>query len=267
MDTVSKLMEVENNLRNQNFCCISLLSPTTPNQKFPKRMINIRSPFFHDNSSATKYAKYLKSQYKGTERDFDIYVVEMGRWVDWPDLNTEGVRLKDLMLRKVEECKLKDAEFEQRKKNLIDGVEEPSEGAYNNTLNGGTLGFGEEKTEAETDIETEIEIGGLLLDDKPMDDKLYYVISFLTDDTNGMYGFKISGILDDESKASERVKEVQDWNKYLDVYIGMVGRWLDWEPPLEDCLEQHWGNEKVDRFMTDYEDNQKKIAASQKTSE
>jgi len=250
MDIVSTLMNGEPNPRNQNFCCVSLLSPTTPNQKFPQRMINIRSPFFHNNPAAVQYAKYLKSIYVDTDRDFDIYVVPMGKWIPWPDNSTTNVSLEDMMQHRVSECQEKDAEFAKRKRELLKGGDVEPDMFESNVI---------EPIEPIGAEESKGLGGKMLLDDK-IEERKYFVISFLTDEENGMYGFKVSGIYDEETKATERIEEIQKYNKYLNVYIGQVGRWQEWEPDFDKCLEQHWGNEKVETFMHDFEENQKKVA-------
>ncbi len=272
LQTAKELINLHDNLRNQNYCCISLLSPTTPNQKFHKRMINIRSPFFKDNDSAIKYAKFLKSRYGDTERDFDIYVVKLGCWIPWNDglLDETEYSLEDIMLENINECENNKISFENRKNELLQTKETCSNVVDIETNDDGKVDL--EKGEFETDDmkrikdETEYEedtFGNtkMLLDDKPMDDIKFYLVSFLESRENSLYGFKVSGIFDDESTAVKRIEDIQNYNKYMNVYVGQVGKWLDWNPKSEDCLEQHWGNEKVDNFMRDYEDNQKKIAA------
>ena len=93
----------------------------------------------------------------------------------------------------------------------------------------------------------ELESDYALLGDDFYNTDSFYVITFLEKD--GVRGFKISGIYKTEEEATSRIKEIQEYQKHMDSFIGTVGSWLEFNPTMDKCEKQNYGNEKVDELM------------------
>ena len=67
-------------IAGQNFACVTFVSPDS-NQKADAHGLKLRG-VFESKEEAYKRAKYLQEY----DPDFDIYVVDMFRWLEWfPD--------------------------------------------------------------------------------------------------------------------------------------------------------------------------------------
>lgn len=242
--------------KNKLFCCISLVSESTT-QRYPRRMINIRSQAYHNAMSANKFAKQLKTRYLGTSRDVDVYVIPLNVWIPWEDpviheSKEQMKRLNTMMKDKYENHLNYEKEFELRKSEMMKSKETKSNTEH--TPMTSSLGSITEETVEESKFDP-----SLCLQDDDVMKRQHYVVTFLTNIKDGMYGFKISGIYETEEDCDKRIEVIQKKTPHCNVYVGNLGCWQEWEPPISHCDDQKWGNPDVDEFMTGYFQHQNKV--------
>ena len=253
----SQLLEPYSN--EESYCCLSLLSQTTPRQKYYRRMINIRSGSFKKRSQGYTYAKYLQQKYQKSDRDFDIFTTPIGQWIPWEDPGEATVTLLWALENTVKEIENERQQFDSRKDELINNGSEVIESATGNQIN--------RTNSSDTDTTSPEVIENLdsiftdpihMLQNDQVDETIYYLISFMSYPDKNFYAFKIYSISDDLEKLEKEVETIK-CDSYFKIYIGQIGKWLPWEASSSECQDEHWCNNKVDSFMTGYFDAQKTI--------
>lgn len=105
-----------------------------------------------------------------------------------------------------------------------------------------------------------------LTEDKPIDRQKYVLISFVSPEglmNCTVRGVKVRGVyasLDEAQVASDKLKKK---DKYFNIYIGEVGKWLPWDPSDEQVEKVKTGNSRLDKLM----DNVSKISPSTNLNE
>jgi hypothetical protein len=105
-----------------------------------------------------------------------------------------------------------------------------------------------------------------LTEDKPIDRQKYVLISFVSPEgimNCTVRGVKVRGVyasLDEAQVASDKLKKK---DKYFNIYIGEVGKWLPWDPTDEQVEKVKTGNSRLDKLM----DNVSKISPSTNLNE
>uniref|UniRef100_A0A6C0EC74 Uncharacterized protein n=1 Tax=viral metagenome TaxID=1070528 RepID=A0A6C0EC74_9ZZZZ len=96
------------------------------------------------------------------------------------------------------------------------------------------------------------------------DNQKFVCLSFLTktdDDTqkfNIKGGIKIRGVFSTYELACEYAKKVQSIDTYFNVYVGEMGKWLEFDPDPNSIKESEYANEELNSMMKSYLENQEK---------
>ena len=90
----------------------------------------------------------------------------------------------------------------------------------------------------------------------------YVCISFLSDSENKttLNGIKIRGVFSTLEAASEHAKNLQNIDKYFNVFVGEVGKWLPYDPAptSEQAGSPEYAQEQLNNLMKGYLENQNK---------
>jgi len=70
--------------------------------------------------------------------------------------------------------------------------------------------------------------------------------------------FKIRGVYGTEEAARKRCEDIRKFDKYHNVFIGMVGRWLPWDDDVSKVDEAVYAEKKLNDMMKAYKDSQEK---------
>jgi len=94
------------------------------------------------------------------------------------------------------------------------------------------------------------------------EDQKFVCISFLSDPENkvSLKGVKIRGVFSELEKASEHAKKIQSIDKYHNVFVGEMGKWLAFEPDVnsEAAGNPEYANDQLNQIMKGYMKNQEK---------
>jgi hypothetical protein len=90
----------------------------------------------------------------------------------------------------------------------------------------------------------------------------FVCISFLSDPENKttLGGIKIRGVFSTLEAASDHAKNLQNIDKYFNVFVGEVGKWLPYDPaPTSDKAgSPEYAQEQLNNLMKGYLENQNK---------
>ena len=94
------------------------------------------------------------------------------------------------------------------------------------------------------------------------DGQKYVCISFLSDPESktSLNGIKIRGVFSTIEAASEHAKNLQSIDKYFNVFVGEVGKWLPYDPsPTSDKAgTPEYAQEQLNSLIKGYIENQNK---------
>jgi hypothetical protein len=76
------------------------------------------------------------------------------------------------------------------------------------------------------------------------------------DFTTTMRGVKVRGVYSTAKEAEMRGKKLQQKDKYFNIFIGEVGKWLPWDPEPHKVQEQEYAEEQLNTIMKKYKDNE-----------
>lgn len=83
----------------------------------------------------------------------------------------------------------------------------------------------------------------------------FVCLSYLKTEDKKLRGLKIRGSFETYNEACIQAKKLQEVDKYFDVFVGEVGKWL---PISSDAKDEEFGNEQLNNIMKDYKTNQEK---------
>jgi hypothetical protein len=63
-------------------------------------------------------------------------------------------------------------------------------------------------------------------------------------------GLKVRGIYATVSEANAACDKLKKKDKYFDVFVGEVGKWLPWDPSMKQVEEVKYQNKKLDKIMS-----------------
>jgi len=90
----------------------------------------------------------------------------------------------------------------------------------------------------------------------------FLCISFLSDPDEKLTlkGVKVRGVFSTVDEASAQAKKIQDIDKYHNVFVGEMGKWLAFDPDVnsEAAGNPEYANEKLNDIMQGYMKNQEK---------
>lgn len=73
-----------------------------------------------------------------------------------------------------------------------------------------------------------------------------------------MRGIKVRGVFNTYEQAQKRSEILQKMDKNFNVYIGQVGYWLPWDPNPDNIEDQEYMNDKLNKIVGAYKENQAK---------
>lgn len=85
-----------------------------------------------------------------------------------------------------------------------------------------------------------------------LEDEFYALNEFRT----SVRGLKVRGIYGNSKEAELKAKKLQTKDKYHNIFIGDVGKWLPWDPQPHEVAEQEYGQERLNSLMRKYKENE-----------
>ena len=100
-----------------------------------------------------------------------------------------------------------------------------------------------------------------LKEDPPIPRQKFVCLSFLSPEgirNCNVRGLKIRGVFEDEKEAQEYAKTLRNSDNDFHIYVGEVGKWLEWDPDPNTAKDQNYQNEELNELMKGYKDNLEK---------
>ena len=69
-------------------------------------------------------------------------------------------------------------------------------------------------------------------------------------------GVKIRGVYGNVKEAELKAKKLQSKDRYHNIFIGDVGKWLPWDPQPHEVAEQEYGQDQLNTLMSKYKENE-----------
>jgi hypothetical protein len=69
-------------------------------------------------------------------------------------------------------------------------------------------------------------------------------------------GLKVRGIYGNPKEAELKAKKLQTKDKYHNIFIGDVGKWLPWDPQPHEIAEQEYAQDELNTLMRKYKENE-----------
>lgn len=71
-----------------------------------------------------------------------------------------------------------------------------------------------------------------------------------------MRGLKIRGVYGNTKEAEIKAKKLQSKDKYHNIFIGEVGKWLPWDPQPHEVNDQEYAQDQLNTLMRKYKENE-----------
>jgi hypothetical protein len=71
-----------------------------------------------------------------------------------------------------------------------------------------------------------------------------------------MRGVKVRGVYSTYKEAEARGKKLQQKDKYFNIFVGEVGKWLPWDPEPHQVQDQEYAEEQLNTLMKKYKENE-----------
>ena len=236
-------------INNQTWAVVSMITPKFVKNcdKFLLKIKGIYSSNARANDEANKFHK--------KEKDFPIFVIEVGKWIAYKDDFKEGDNLNDelneLMKLYLDERKIANENHEKRKANYDDTTFISPKEEKNDVL------------KSEVIKESGKKIDYLKEDD--VTDQKYYCISFLTPDQlekeNNLEirGFKVRGMYHNVDDAKERCKNLYNVDSSVNTYVANIGHWVAWDDNSDNAEDFEYANDELNNLMKAHKENQEKV--------
>lgn len=85
-----------------------------------------------------------------------------------------------------------------------------------------------------------------------LEDEFYALNDFRT----SMRGLKVRGVYANPKEAELKAKKLQSKDKYHNIFIGEVGKWLPWDPSPHQVAEQEYAQDQLNNLMRKYKENE-----------
>lgn len=88
-------------------------------------------------------------------------------------------------------------------------------------------------------------------EDKVISGQTHVCISFVSPEgvmNTTLRSVKIRGVFDSEEKAKAHAAKLQKKDKYFDVFVGEVGKWLPWDPDPHSVSKMKYGDKKMQKL-------------------
>jgi hypothetical protein len=69
-------------------------------------------------------------------------------------------------------------------------------------------------------------------------------------------GVKVRGVYGNPKEAELKAKKLQTKDKYHNIFIGDVGKWLPWDPQPHEIAEQEYAQDELNNLMRKYKENE-----------
>lgn len=87
-------------------------------------------------------------------------------------------------------------------------------------------------------------------------DKLEEEFHAANDFRTTVRGLKVRGVASSQKEAEIRAKKIQQKDKYHNILLGEVGKWLPWDPAPTQVGEQQYAEEQLNTLMQKYRENE-----------
>ena len=81
------------------------------------------------------------------------------------------------------------------------------------------------------------------------------------DTNNNVRAIKIRGVYESREKAEKRCEKIRQFDKYHNVFIGEVGKWLPWDDDVSNAEEAVYAEKKLNDMMKAYQESQENAKA------
>ena len=85
-----------------------------------------------------------------------------------------------------------------------------------------------------------------------MEEEFYAQNEFRT----SVRGIKVRGVYGNPKEAELKAKKLQTKDKYNNIFVGDVGKWLPWDPQPHDVADQEYGQDQLNNLMRKYKENE-----------
>lgn len=85
-----------------------------------------------------------------------------------------------------------------------------------------------------------------------LEDEFYAMNEFRT----SVRGLKVRGVYGNPKEAELKAKKLQTKDKYHNIFIGDVGKWLPWDPQPHEVAEQEYAQDELNNLMRKYKENE-----------
>jgi hypothetical protein len=85
-----------------------------------------------------------------------------------------------------------------------------------------------------------------------LEDEFYALNEFRT----SVRGMKVRGVYGNPKEAELKAKKLQSKDKYHNIFIGDVGKWLPWDPQPHEVKEQEYAQDELNTLMRKYKENE-----------
>jgi hypothetical protein len=85
-----------------------------------------------------------------------------------------------------------------------------------------------------------------------LEDEFYALNEFRTT----VRGLKVRGVYGNAKEAELKSKKLQTKDKYHNIFIGEVGKWLPWDPKAHEVKEQEYAQDQLNTLMRKYKENE-----------
>jgi Family of unknown function (DUF5832) len=85
-----------------------------------------------------------------------------------------------------------------------------------------------------------------------LEDAFYALNEFRT----SVRGLKVRGVYGNPKEAEMKAKKLQTKDKYHNIFIGDVGKWLPWDPQPHEIAEQEYAQDELNTLMRKYKENE-----------
>lgn len=85
-----------------------------------------------------------------------------------------------------------------------------------------------------------------------LEEEFYALNEFRT----SVRGIKVRGVYGNTKEAELKAKKLQSKDKYNNIFIGDVGKWLPWDPQPHEVGEQEYGQDQLNNLMRKYKENE-----------
>lgn len=89
-------------------------------------------------------------------------------------------------------------------------------------------------------------------EDAPIYNQRFVLLSFISPEgimNCKVRGLKVRGIYATEEEAKTACDKLKKKDKYFDVFVGEVGKWLPWDPSMKHVEKVKYGNKKLEKIM------------------